>query len=82
MLAAGLKGIEEEYQVPAPAVGNVLEMSPQRRQSLGIRPLPTSLGEAIVLAESSDLLYEALGDHVFNSLIETKRSSGRNTAPR
>ena len=73
MLAAGLKGIEEEYQVPAPAVGNVLEMSPQRRQSLGIRPLPTSLGEAIVLAESSDLLYEALGDHVFNSLIENKK---------
>ena len=59
--------------MPAPAVGNVLEMSPQRRQSLGIRPLPTSLGEAIVLAESSDLLYEALGDHVFNSLIENKK---------
>ena len=73
MLAAGLKGIEEQYQVPAPVVGNVQEMSPQRRQSLGIRTLPSSLGEAINLAETSELLYEALGDHVFNSLIENKK---------
>ena len=73
LLAAGLKGIEEDYQVPAPVVGNVLEMPPQRRQSLGLRTLPTSLGEAISLAESSDLLYEALGDHVFNSLITNKK---------
>ncbi len=72
MLAAGLKGITEQYQVPAPVVGNVHEMSPQRRQSLGIRTLPSSLGEAINLAETSELLYEALGDHVFNSLIENK----------
>ena len=73
MLAAGLKGIEEQYQVPPPVVGNVQEMSLQRRQSLGIRTLPSSLGEAIHLAETSELLYEALGDHVFNSLIENKK---------
>ena len=73
MLAAGLKGIEDDYPVPAPVVGNVLEMSAQRRQSLGLKTLPTSLGEAIALAESSELLYEALGDHIFNSLIANKR---------
>ena len=53
MLAAGRKGIEEQYQAPAPVVGDVQEMSPQRRQSLGIRTLPSSLGEAINLAETS-----------------------------
>ena len=73
MLAAGLRGIEGQYQAPPPVVGNVLEMTPQRRQSLGIRTLPGSLGEAINLAENSELLYEALGDHVFNSLIENKK---------
>ena len=73
MLAAGLKGIEDDYQIPPPVVGNVLDMSPQRRQSLGLKTLPTSLGEAITLAEGSELLYEALGDHVFNSLIANKQ---------
>ena len=46
MLAVGLKGIAEQYQVPAPVVGNVQEMSPQRRQSLGIRTLPSPLHPA------------------------------------
>jgi glutamine synthetase len=73
MLAAGLKGIVEEYEVHPPVVGNVFDMTPQRRQSLGIKTLPSSLGEAIALAEASDLLHEALGDHVFNSFIQNKK---------
>jgi glutamine synthetase len=72
MLAAGMKGIEEEYAPPPPVVGNVFEMSPQRRQSLGIRSLPSSLGEAITLAERSELLPEVLGDHLFTSLLRNK----------
>jgi glutamine synthetase len=72
MLAAGLKGIREEYPLPAPVVGSVFEMSPQRRQALNIRLLPRSLGEAIGLAEGSELLLETLGDHTFNSLIRNK----------
>jgi glutamine synthetase len=47
-------------------------MSPQRRQALNIRLLPRSLGEAIGLAEGSELLLETLGDHTFNSLIRNK----------
>ena len=73
MLAAGLKGIREEYPVPPPVVGSVYEMSAQRRQALGIRMLPTSLGEAINLAENSELLLETLGDHTLNSLIRNKQ---------
>jgi len=72
MLAAGMKGIQEEYPVPPPVVGNVFEMSAQRRQSLNIKSLPSSLGEAITLAEGSELLQEALGDHIFNSLLRNK----------
>ena len=73
MLAAGLKGIREEYPVAPPVVGSVYEMSAQRRQALGIKMLPTSLGEAINLAENSELLLETLGDHTLNSLIRNKQ---------
>ena len=73
MLAAGLKGIEEEYPVPPPVEGNVFDMSAEERQARGIRTLPGSLGEAIALAESSDLLLETLGEHIFNSFIRNKK---------
>ena len=73
MLAAGLKGIEEEYPVPPPVEGNVLAMAPEERQARGIKTLPGSLGEAIVLAEESGLLREALGEHILNSFIRNKR---------
>ena len=73
MLAAGLKGIEEEYPVPPPVEGNVFDMSTEERQARGIRTLPGSLGEAITLAEGSDLLRETLGEHIFNSFIRNKK---------
>ena len=72
MLAAGMKGIQEEYAPPPPVVGNVFEMSAQRRRSLNIQSLPSSLGEAIALAERSELLQDVLGDHLFTSLIRNK----------
>ena len=67
-----MKGIENEYSPPPPVVGSVFEMSPQRRQALNIKTLPASLGEAIALAEKSELLPEVLGDHLFTSLIRNK----------
>jgi glutamine synthetase len=73
MLAAGLKGIEEEYPVPPPVEGNVFDMSNEERQARGIRTLPGSLGEAIGLAEGSDLLRETLGEHIFDSFIRNKK---------
>ena len=73
MLAAGLRGIEEEYPVPPPVEGNVLAMTPEVREARGIRTLPGSLGEAIALSENSELLREILGDHIFNSFIRNKR---------
>ena len=73
MLAAGLKGIEEEYPVPPPVEGNVMAMAPEERQARGIKTLPGSLGEAITLAEESELLREALGEHILNSFIRNKK---------
>ena len=73
MLAAGMKGIEEDYPIQPPAAGSISDMNESQRQSLGIRTLPSSLGHAIALAEDSDLLRDALGEHIFPSFIQNKR---------
>ena len=73
MLAAGLAGIENEYDVPDPVEENVFEMRAEERAERGIGSLPGSLWEAIRAAENSDLLRDALGEHVFDSLIRNKK---------
>lgn len=73
MLTAGLKGIEKKYQLPDPVEQDVYHMCPADRAKLGIEELPGSLIEAIEYAEKSELLKEALGDHIFEQLILNKK---------
>ncbi len=73
MLAAGLAGIENEYDLPPEASNNIYEMSEEERRAAGIESLPEDLFEAIQIAERSDLVRETLGDHVFEYLIRNKR---------
>jgi len=73
MLAAGLAGIENKYELPEPIEENVYDMSPERRKDLGIETLPADLWEAIKLTEQSELVRKALGDHVFDNFIANKK---------
>jgi glutamine synthetase len=73
MLAAGLKGIEEGYDLPPEATNNIYEMTPEERAAEGIGALPQSLKEAVDVMESSELVAEALGEHVFDYVIRNKR---------
>ena len=73
MLAAGLEGIEQGYGVPEPVEENVYEMSSEERQRRGVDTLPGSIWEAIELTEKSELVREALGDHVFDAFIQNKK---------
>jgi glutamine synthetase len=73
MLAAGLEGIEKDYQVPEPIEENVYEMREDERARRGITVLPASLLEAIQLTEKSELVRKTLGDHVFNAFIQNKK---------
>jgi glutamine synthetase len=68
-----LKGVEKEYEPPPPVEKNVFEMTEQERQEEGIGTLPGSLYEAIQLTENSELVREALGEHVFNIFIQNKK---------
>jgi len=73
MLAAGLEGIEKGLEPPPPVEENVYEMTDQEREKRGISTLPASLLEAILLAEKSELVRKALGEHVFEAFIQNKK---------
>ena len=53
--------------------GDMFEMTPEERVHAGIASLPGSLEEAIAETEKSELVREALGDHIFNKFIENKK---------
>ncbi len=74
MLAAGLEGIEQGYDLPTEATNNIYEMTKGEREAAGINNLPEDLHEAIAVAEESDLLKKALGDHVHEYFIRNKRA--------
>lgn len=73
MLAAGLKGIKENYQLPDPIERDIFEMTQEERDKHCISSLPGSLLEATLAMEKSELVKEALGEHVFEKFIENKK---------
>jgi glutamine synthetase len=73
MLAAGLAGIENGYELPDPVEEDIYGMGGPDRKSRNIRSLPGSLHEAIVECEKSELVREAIGDHIFQKFIENKK---------
>ncbi|NCC05895.1 MAG: glutamine synthetase, partial [Proteobacteria bacterium] len=72
MLAAGLKGIEENYELPAPVEEDIYVMTAGQRRDRGIGSLPGSLETALEALEGSTLIREALGDHIFTKFVENK----------
>jgi len=74
LLAAGLRGIEAGYELPPEASANVFEMTPEERAAEGIRSLPQSLSDALDLMEGSELVAEALGEHIFEWFLRNKRA--------
>ena len=73
ILAAGLKGIENDYELPPGAEDDVWALTPAERRALGIEPLPQSLDEAVSAMERSELAAETLGEHVFDFFLRNKR---------
>ena len=74
ILAAGMKGIEEGYELPPEAEDDVWSLTDRERSALGIQPLPGTLAEAITLMEESELLADTLGERVFDFFLRNKRS--------
>ena len=74
LLAAGLAGIEEELEPPAPIEDVSLHgLSRQQLRARGIDVLPETLGEAVELFAQSTLMRETLGEHIHDFLVAEKR---------
>jgi glutamine synthetase len=73
ILAAGLKGIEKGYELPPPSEDNIWQLSDSERRAAGYAQLPQNLGEALAEMEKSELLPDALGEHVYDFFLRNKR---------
>jgi glutamine synthetase len=74
ILAAGLAGIREGYELPPEVAADVHRLTPAERAAAGAKRLPETLSEALDLMEGSELVAEALGEHVFDWFLRNKRS--------
>ena len=73
LLAAGMKGIEEGYELPEQTEDNIYEMTAAERSAMGIDKLPEDLGEALGAMERSELVAETLGERLFGYFLANKR---------
>jgi glutamine synthetase len=74
ILAAGLKGIEEGYELPDEETDNIYEMTEHERRARGLLALPEDLYEALREMEGSELVAETLGEEVFEYLLRNKHA--------
>ncbi|GAB3946526.1 type I glutamate--ammonia ligase [Corynebacterium tapiri] len=77
VLAAGLKGIREEYELVEPAEDDVTSLTRRERRAMGYRDLPMSLDDALHEFERSEFMAEVLGEHVFEFFLRSKWNEWR-----
>ncbi|MDQ4482474.1 type I glutamate--ammonia ligase [Bacillus cereus] len=72
LLAAGLDGIKNKLTPPAAVDRNIYVMTKEEREEAGIVDLPATLAQALVTLQSSEVISNALGDHLLEHFIEAK----------
>ena len=73
ILAAGLAGIREGYELPPEIAADIHRLTPAERAAAGVKRLPETLSGALDLMEGSELVAEALGEHTFDWFLRNKR---------
>ena len=76
MLRAGLDGIENMIDPPAPVDKNIYEMSHRARKKAKIDELPGDLSGALDALAKDRLMCDTLGKHIFENFITAKRAEG------
>ena len=71
-LAAGLDGIKQERMPMDPVDCNLFDISEEERNKMGIKPLPSTLHNALKAFKEDKLIQDALGDHLTQSFTSSK----------
>jgi glutamine synthetase len=71
-LKAGLDGIRNKIEPPAPINRNIYNMSDNEREQEHIPCLPGNLCEALKALENDSLIRETLGEHTYSRYMEAK----------
>ncbi len=74
ILGAGLKGIEEGYELPPGSEDDVWSLTENERRAMGMEPLPSSLDQAVEAMQRSELVAETLGEQLFEFFLANKRA--------
>jgi glutamine synthetase len=74
ILAAGLAGIEGNYDLPPEIASNVNGITPEELAANGIARIPDNLASALDVMEESELVAAALGEHLFEWFLRNKRT--------
>ena len=64
LLEAGLDGIENKIEAPAPVESNIYVMTEGERKEAGIRDLPSTLHNAVKALQEDEDVKAALGEHI------------------
>ena len=71
-LSAGLAGIKEEKMPMEPVTCNLFDLTEKQRNEMGIKPLPSTLHNALKAFKKDQLIQDALGEHLTQSFIDSK----------
>lgn len=70
VLKAGLDGVKNKIDPPAPVTKNLYKMSDEELKERGIESLPANLYEAVQELAKNEVIKEAIGEHVFNRFTD------------
>jgi glutamine synthetase len=73
LLAAGRAGLARGATLPDPVGVDPATLTEQGRRDAGIRPLPSSLDEAVGAFEQDDVLAEAYGEELAATIVDVRR---------
>ena len=71
-LSAGMAGIKEEKLPMDPVTCNLFDLSEDQLNEMGIKPLPSTLHNALKAFKKDKLIQDALGEHLTQSFIDSK----------